>query len=205
MTISKRISCVLFDLDGVLVDACEWHYTSLNRALMDVTGLQISRADHEVRFNGLPTKVKLEMLSVKEKDFDLIWRLKQKYTLDEIARSSAVRPEKIELLSFLKAQGAKIACVTNSIRLTAEQMLRSAGQIEFFDRIVTNEDTEKNKPFPDCYDYAIRELQSNPDETLCVEDSEKGIAAAKSSLAKYTWEVANFEDVNLQNYLEFIK
>lgn len=205
MTRPKTISCVLFDLDGVLVDACEWHYTSLNRALMDVAGLQISRVDHEVRFNGLPTKVKLEMLSVKEKDFDLIWRLKQKYTLDEIARSSAVRPEKIELLSFLKVHGAKIACVTNSIRLTAEQMLRAAGQIDFFDRIVTNEDTQRNKPFPDCYNYAIRELQSDPDKTLCVEDSEKGIAAAKSSLAKYVWEVANFEDVNLQNYLEFIK
>ena len=201
----KKISCVLFDLDGVLVDACEWHYLSLNRALMDVVNLQISREDHEVRFNGLPTKVKLEMLSVKEKDFDQIWNLKQKYTLDEIARSSKVRPEKVELLRSLKANGLKIACVTNSIRLTAEQMLRSAGQIDFFDKIVTNEDVQRNKPFPDCYDYTIKELRSNPDETLCVEDSENGIAAAKSSLAKYTWEVENFEDVNLQNYLEFIK
>lgn len=205
MTISKRISCVLFDLDGVLVDACEWHYTSLNRALMDVVSLQISRKDHEIRFNGLPTKVKLEMLAVKEEDFDQIWNLKQKYTLDEIIKSSKVQPEKVELLRYLKTRGVKIACVTNSIRHTAEQMLQSAGQIDFFDKIVTNEDVKRNKPFPDCYDYAIKDLQTNPDETLCVEDSENGIAAAKSSLSKYVWEVKNFKDVNLQNYLEFIK
>ena len=29
----SRISCVLFDLDGVLVDATEWHYEALNLAL----------------------------------------------------------------------------------------------------------------------------------------------------------------------------
>ena len=30
---SQQIISVLFDLDGVLVDAREWHYEALNRAL----------------------------------------------------------------------------------------------------------------------------------------------------------------------------
>lgn len=44
-----NISCVMFDLDGVLVDACDWHYHALNRALQEVCSFEISRQDHELR------------------------------------------------------------------------------------------------------------------------------------------------------------
>ena len=59
-----KISTVLFDLDGVLIDAREWHYEALNSAL-DLFGTQISRYDHLVTYNGLPTRKKLEMLSLE--------------------------------------------------------------------------------------------------------------------------------------------
>ena len=54
---------VLFDLDGVLVDACDWHYEALNRALKQVSNYEISREDHTTTYNGLPTKRKLQMLA----------------------------------------------------------------------------------------------------------------------------------------------
>lgn len=38
-----KIKAVLFDMDGVLVEAKDWHYEALNRAL-DVFGLPISRS-----------------------------------------------------------------------------------------------------------------------------------------------------------------
>ena len=47
---------VLFDLDGVLVDACDWHYAALNKALMEICGFGIGREEHDSTFNGLPTK-----------------------------------------------------------------------------------------------------------------------------------------------------
>ena len=56
------VRSVLFDLDGVLVDACDWHYLSLNRALDEVVGFSISREDHISTYNGLPTKVNFVML-----------------------------------------------------------------------------------------------------------------------------------------------
>ena len=51
----SRISCVLFDLDGVLVDATEWHYEALNRALR-LFGFDITRYEHLSSYNGLPTR-----------------------------------------------------------------------------------------------------------------------------------------------------
>jgi beta-phosphoglucomutase-like phosphatase (HAD superfamily) len=46
---------VIFDMDGVLLDATEWHYEALNEAL-DPFGFAISREQHLKRFDGLSTK-----------------------------------------------------------------------------------------------------------------------------------------------------
>ena len=191
------IDCVLFDLDGVLVDACEWHYDALNNALLSLGYSKITRDDHLITFNGLPTKVKLEMLGIDNKNATVINNLKQKITLDIIKNKAKVMNEKIELHTFLKSKNIKIGCVTNSIRETAEEMLRSTGQFNYMDIIVTNEDVIKNKPYPDCYDYAIEKLGVNPQNVLCVEDSEKGIQSALSSSAGHLYVVKNTTEVNI--------
>ena len=59
-----KIKAVIFDMDGVLIEARDWHFESLNKALR-LFGSEISRYDHLVNFDGLPTKKKLEMLSEK--------------------------------------------------------------------------------------------------------------------------------------------
>ena len=48
------IKIIIFDLDGVLVDACEWHRLSLNAALKEIANFEISVDDHYANFNGLP-------------------------------------------------------------------------------------------------------------------------------------------------------
>ena len=50
------IKAILYDLDGVLVDATEWHYESLNIALKEIAGFIIERDEHISTFNGIPTK-----------------------------------------------------------------------------------------------------------------------------------------------------
>ena len=58
----NKIKAILFDMDGVLIDAKDWHYEALNKAL-SLFGLEISRYDHLTSFDGLPTKVKLKKIS----------------------------------------------------------------------------------------------------------------------------------------------
>ena len=57
-----KIQAIIFDMDGVLIDARDWHYEALNRALK-IFGFEISRQDHLEHFDGLPTKAKLNLLS----------------------------------------------------------------------------------------------------------------------------------------------
>ena len=192
-----NIDAVLFDLDGVLVDACEWHYESLNKALKDSGYDIINRESHISTYNGLPTKIKLKMLGLSNNMIEYINLQKQKYTLEIITNTAKTMPEKVELHRYLQSKNIKIGCVTNSIKETTEHMLRSTGQFEYIDIIVTNEDVNNNKPYPDCYNFAIDKLKANPKNVLCVEDSEIGIQAAKASIAHHLFVVRDTYDVNI--------
>jgi beta-phosphoglucomutase len=177
------IEAVLFDLDGVLVDACEWHYEALNSSLIEFGYTAISREDHESTYNGLPTKIKLKMLNIPDDVAVKINDKKQEHTLKIISNNAKISSDKIEIYRYLKLKNIKIACVTNSIRETAIAMLKSTGQYEYIDLLVSNEDVTRNKPYPDCYDLAIKKLNCNAINVLCVEDSDKGIQSVMSSVA----------------------
>jgi len=51
----NKIKAIIFDMDGVLIEAKDWHYEALNKALR-LFGMEISRYDHLVTYDGLPTK-----------------------------------------------------------------------------------------------------------------------------------------------------
>lgn len=199
--------CVLFDLDGVLVDACDWHYEALNRALKEVAYYEISRQDHYEKYNGLPTLTKLSMLNdlgvITDEDVRKISDVKQEHTIKVIEELCKRDQSKIELMKALKDNDYEIAVVTNSIRKTATLMLSNSGVLPFVDLLISNEDTDRNKPYPDPYIIAIHLLNSSHNKTIIVEDSPKGIKAAKDSGA-HVLEVKDATEVNLELFKDFI-
>jgi|TARA_A100001201_G_scaffold136817_1_gene126145 HAD superfamily hydrolase (TIGR01509 family) len=199
--------CVLFDLDGVLVDACDWHYEALNRALKEVAYYEISRQDHYEKYNGLPTLTKLSMLNdmgvITDEDVRKISDVKQEHTIKVIEELCKRDQSKVELMRALKDNGYEIAVVTNSIRKTATLMLSNSGVLPFVDLLISNEDTDRNKPYPDPYIIAIHLLNSSHNKTIIVEDSPKGIKAAKDSGA-HVLEVKDATEVNLELFKDFI-
>lgn len=201
--IVKSISAVLFDLDGVLVDACDWHYESLNRALEEEGFRPIRREEHLSTYNGLPTRVKLDMLGIIGERASRVEARKQSHTMLVIAERAVPMREKLELHAHLKMLGLKTACVTNSIRMTAEEMLRRTGQIGMMDIIVANEDVAHNKPSPDPYLHAMQALGFPPEKCICVEDSPKGVESALASGGRL-WRVGGTEDVNLGEWTRYV-
>jgi beta-phosphoglucomutase len=59
----STIKAVVFDMDGVLIDAKEWHFEALNQALIQLGYAAITRHDHETIFDGLPTIAKLRQMA----------------------------------------------------------------------------------------------------------------------------------------------
>ena len=203
----SKIKAVLFDMDGVLIDAKDWHYEALNKAL-GLFGMEISRYDHLTTFDGLPTKVKLKMLS---KRFFLpaslhpfINEVKQSYTAELIHQRCHPMFHHEYALSKLHQQGYKIAVCSNSIRKTIELMMDKAELTPYLDLIVSNEDVTKAKPDPEMYQTAIRKFGLQPEECIVVEDNPNGIQAGKASGASVL-EVATVYDVNYDNIMRLVE
>tara|TARA_A100001515_G_scaffold143525_1_gene144871 strand:+ start:3786 stop:4397 length:612 start_codon:yes stop_codon:yes gene_type:complete len=191
----------IFDLDGVLVEACDWHRDALNEALRDTCGFEISQEDHISTFNGIPTSKKLSILSDKglipRKMHKKINDLKQKKTIQIIKREAKNRQEKIEMIKEIKNKGHVVCCYTNSIRKTAELMLEKTGIKHLFDTILTNQDVNNPKPNPEGYIHLMNFHGFEHFNTFIIEDSPKGVEAAKRSGANVIM-VRNAEDVDLK-------
>jgi len=202
-----RIEAVIFDMDGVLIDAKEWHYEALNRAL-EYFGYTISRADHLSTFDGLPTRRKLEMLS-QERGLPrglhgFLNELKQQYTVDQVHLKC--RPVFVHeyALSNLKARGYKLGLGSNSIRSTVELMMTKSNLAGYLDVMVSNEDVARAKPHPDIYLKAAEELGVAPERCLVIEDNANGIKAAEAAGCRLLV-VQSVHDVQLDRVLQAIQ
>lgn len=195
------IKAIVFDMDGVLVDAKEWHYEAFNRALR-LFGHTISRYDHLVTFDGLPTRRKLEMLTrergLPSRLHPLINQLKQAYTMQLIHANCRPMFTHEYALSRLKARGLKLGVASNSIRGTVEAMMNYTRLSPYLDFIISNEDVMHSKPHPEMYLHAAAQAGVAAEEILVVEDNEIGITAAKAA-GSHVMVVRDVHEVNLDS------
>lgn len=198
-----NIKAILFDMDGVLIEAKEWHYEALNKAL-DLFGMPISRHDHLTTFDGLPTRKKLEMLSMErglpKELHEFINEMKQQYTMDIVQIQCKPMFVHEFALSSLKASGYKMAVCSNSVRNTVVTMMQKAGLDNYLDVMISNEDVSKGKPDPEMYLKAMSHFGLSPHDCLIIEDNENGIKAARASGA-HLLVVKEVSDTNLENIL----
>ena len=201
------IKAVIFDMDGVLIEAKDWHYEALNKALR-LFGMEISRYDHLVTYDGLPTRKKLEMLSLERNLprglHKFINEMKQQYTMQMIYSLCKPKFYHEYALSNLKNEGYKMAVCSNSIRETIEIMMKCASLDIYLDFYVSNQDVKNGKPDPEMYNKAIEKMHLSPNECMIVEDNENGIKAARASGAN-VMVVADVSDVNYDNIKKYIK
>ena len=202
----NKIKALLFDMDGVLIEAKDWHYDALNKAL-DLFGMTISRYDHLVTYDGLPTQRKLEMLSTERglpvQLHQFVNEMKQIYTLELVQTLCKPRFHHEYALSKLKHDGYKIAVCSNSIANSIKIMMEKASLTQYLDFYISAQDVAAPKPSPDMYIAAIKKLGLEPHECMIIEDNENGRKAARASGA-WLMEVDEVDEVNYQNIVEYM-
>lgn len=202
----KKIKAIIFDMDGVLIDAKKWHFDALNRAL-SIFGEKVQRWEHNSIFDGLSTRTKLQLLSkqgrIPNGMQNFLNELKQKYTM-EITVTNC-RPNFIHQYAFskLKEDGYKLAVASNSVRNTVRTMMDLSALMPYLSFYLSNEDIKKPKPNPDIYLRALQRLELEPNEVLVLEDNQHGLEAARKAKCNIL-EIKTVEDANYKNIRSFI-
>jgi len=178
------IKLIIFDLDGVLVEAKNIHFETLNKALGKKYAIEWN--EHLSMYDGLKTNQKLDMLTkykgLPASEHKRVWDDKQMYTLQSL-RNLKADVNLITTMQMLNNEGYKLAVCSNSIRKTVLTVLSKLGIIEFFDLIISNEDVKNSKPHPEMYWKVMSKMGVLPEEALIVEDSPFGLLAAARSKA----------------------
>ena len=199
---SSNIKAIIFDLDGVLIDARTLHYEAFRQAFESLSPPHtLSWKEHEELYDGLSTRQKLEkMIDMKiilKEDAARISSEKQRITNILIEKTVKARPYLINLLKTLRSEGYTLVCATNSIRETLDTMLNTVKISEFFSFTLSNNDVDNPKPSPDIYSLSFNKLGLLPTECLICEDSPHGRKAAYSSGA-YVLEIEDANDLTLE-------
>ena len=191
---------VIFDLDGVLIDSKEYHFSAFNEALSSFDPKYvISKNEHLSSFDGLPTKSKLQKLTdtkgLPVHLHDEVWKVKQAKTLEILQNQIRVDEELVYSLKHLKSLGYIIAVASNSIQETVKIILTKLGLIEIIDFYLSNEDVTESKPHPEIFWKCMTKAKTIPRKTVIVEDSNFGRQAAVYSDA-HLIPVDSRKDVN---------
>lgn len=193
------IKLVLFDLDGVLIDSKWIHYDCLNEALGKE--YQISEKDHINIYDGKKTLEKLQILTnlkgLPVDRYGEIYDKKQQLTLKRIVEQ---KPSQhiIDLFEKLTKEGYMVGVCSNSIRRTVLTALSKIQVMEYLSVIISNDDVKNPKPHPEMYWKAMSMQGCLPEETVIVEDSPQGLAAAHRSRANVI-RVSSPEETNINN------
>lgn len=192
---AKEIKAIVFDLDGVLVDAAPWHTESLRYAL-GLFGCDIS--DKELADRKGTTMDFLEQLFEEGHPIivDRAYRIK-KYVMNSYINDDCVPIKRvIDAVKFAhKYCKGNIGVVTNCSENTAHKLIEAAGLKDYFKYVITGEDVDEVKPHHEGYTLAAHKLNMCPRNCLAIEDSDSGILAAVE--ARYnTLRIGKFSELS---------
>jgi len=172
------IKAVIFDMDGVIVDSEPINYEVI-RITFEKAGVKISKKEfiEEWIVKGTGSREAIKRHNIKMSSEDL-QKIKKKIYLDILKRKVKLKPNaKRTIINLHKKY--KLALASQGHRYNIDIIVKKFKLSKFFQAIIGKQDVNKGKPNPEIFLKASKELKVKPEECLIIEDTEKGIIAAK--------------------------
>ncbi len=177
---------ILFDMDGVLVDSEEYIFEA-TKLMFAEHGIIVNKED-AMPFVGMGENKYVSGIGERNGFIvDIVRDKARTYQIYKEITSGKLNalPGVIDFLNLCKSKGLLMAVASSADNVKVRINLSEIGISEdTFQAIVTGEDVENKKPFPDIYIKAATLLNLQPDECLVIEDAVSGIKAGKSAGAK---------------------
>jgi HAD superfamily hydrolase (TIGR01509 family) len=174
------ISTLIFDLDGLLSDTEKLHRQAYQEAL-GLFGVALSDDQYDEHWirNGKGIR---EFADQHGLDLDpMAVRPHKAARYRELVRARAKpMPGAVRVLDTLRHHKT-LALATSSEQPDAYTVLETLGIVDAFSCIGTKANAARVKPAPDLFLWVASELQTEPSECLVLEDSERGITAARAA------------------------
>ena len=178
----RKITTVVFDLDGTLLDTLQDLADSVNYALR-THGLP-ERTTAEVRQmlgNGIRYLMEHAVpAGMVPEAFEPVFDTFRTYYVDHCLDKTQPYDGILPMLDSLRRHGLRMAIVSNKLD-AAVQELNERFFARYVDSAVGESETVRRKPNPDGVLEAIRRLGSTPDEAVYVGDSEVDFATARNA------------------------
>jgi beta-phosphoglucomutase len=192
MTMRKGI---IFDMDGVLIDAMPFHAEAMRRAIKERTNHEIDKKNIYL-LEGMPGPNLVKEIFRKENighhlavndDVPEQIGIRKKQIFEQIQNAKVIEGarELLEDLTRSCGEACTKAVVSGSARKEVEAILDKNIGAQFFDVIITGDDLEEGKPQPAPFQIALKKMKLKPSEVMVVENSPLGVEAAVRAGLKY--------------------
>lgn len=172
--------CVIFDIDGVVVDSEQLHYDVLKDLLPQQTD-EVSVRD----LIGLSLEETLLCLGIDvERHEEIEVKIVSAYKV--MLGPQYLRPGIRKFIQGLIENHVPFGFVSTAPREICLANLATL-ELPFKQLLISGDDTERTKPYPDPYSAMLQCLGSHPDKTIVIEDTDLGIEAATGAGIKHVY------------------
>jgi beta-phosphoglucomutase len=190
----QREKGIIFDMDGVLVDAMPFHYKAIQTAARQEVNIDVKQRDVYL-LEGMPGEDMVKELLRHKRYTGNIQEISNDDNsdkLDSVAHRIHERKKKIfeqinasapingakELISNIRC---KKALVSGAAKQEVDSIISKYFGKDGFDVIVTGEDLEEGKPSPDPFRTALTKMGLKESEAIVVENAPLGVKAANNA------------------------
>jgi HAD superfamily hydrolase (TIGR01549 family) len=171
------VKCVIFDVDGTLINTERAILLSLQQTVKEMTGKEHPLGDLTFAF-GIPGKKALAALEVPDVDQAMSRWVERSY---DYASDVQLFDGIEETLSTLKEKGRMAGIVTSQAKRELGILLDHFHIQPYFDHVITFDDTEKHKPDPDPLFAFLKKANLSAKDTIYIGDTPYDQLSAKSA------------------------
>ncbi|MDR2627211.1 MAG: HAD family phosphatase [Dysgonamonadaceae bacterium] len=172
-----KANCVLFDLDGVIIDT-EPQYDIFWGKMGEDYRLGIANFAHKIKGTTLPNILSTYFSHLSEEEQAELCRKNREW---ELQMDLPLIPGAMEFIGELKRKGVKTGLVTSSDNIKLKRVFETLHLDGVFDTVVSADRITQGKPDPMCYLLAAADLGVPPEQCIVFEDSFPGIAAGNAA------------------------
>ena len=180
----KVIKCVIFDMDGVIIDSEEIHKKAYYETFVSL-GLEVSDELYK-SFTGSSTINAFQRLvahfNIDNKPEELVLDKRRRYVNFFENDPNLHLVEGVEeIIKYFYNKGIILILASSSAMINIDRVFNRFNLNEYFTAKISGADLSESKPHPEIFNKATVLGQTSKENCIVIEDSDNGVKAANDA------------------------